>query len=670
MNIEKRTIAWKGLTLRSADDEGTTSVEGVAVPFGDIIDTWDGAETFDRECEFQGLDEAKLCFEHGETIGRITKAESTDDGLHITARISDTARGRDAMTLIRDGVLDSFSVGFIPIESQKDRDGITHRRKVRLLETSIVSWPAYQNAKMTKSAAPAVQQRKETMENNNELMDLIQSMQEEQRGIKAEISKMGAKPAPAAIGAAYRSHGEYMQALARGDEQAMTVMKECRELISTKDTGNTATWIADDLKLIEDRRKVSQLLTHDTLPATGMSMEYHVVTSDTTAVGKQETEGSELSFGKVAFGTKTADINTYGGYTTLSRQTIERSTTPMLNTALTALQTAAQSVGGGLQSLWTGIMAVVDAMTGGQPAGVAFGNMLNTVATAAQTVGGWLKTAGNWISQNLDLVTPLVAAVGGAVAVVTAVTTAMQLAAAAQALLNAVMAANPIMLVITLIAALVAGLTYFFACTNTGKAVWSSFTGFLGSCVQGIIGFFSGLGSTIVNIFNSAANGARNAWNGVVSWFRGLPGSIVGFFGNAGSILYNAGASIISGFLNGLKSMWSNVTGWISGIGDWIKAHKGPISYDRRLLIPAGQAIMTGFAQGLNTGFDSNVETAISRANRRLAAMPLNLSAQGNTATPAVVNTWNVEINGEVIDKDGTAKAIKRLLADYDARRS
>lgn len=338
--------------------------------------------------------------------------------------------------------------------------------------------------------------------------------------------------------------------------------------------------------------------------------------------------------------------------------------------AFAALQTAAQSAGGGLQSLWTGIMAVVNAMTGGQPAGTSFGNVLNAVASAAQTVGGWLKTAGNWISQNLDLVTPLVAAVGGAVAVVTAVTTAMQLAAAAQALLNAVMAANPIMLVITLIAALVAGFTYFFACTNTGKAVWSSFTGFLSGCVQGIIGFFSGLGSTIVNIFNSAANGARNSWNGVVGWFRGLPGSIAGFFGNAGSILYNAGASIISGFLNGLKSMWSNVTGWISGIGDWIKAHKGPISYDRRLLIPAGQAIMTGFAQGLNTGFDSSVETAISRANRRLAAMPLNLSAQGNTATPAVVNTWNVEINGEVIDKDGTAKAIKRLLADYDARRS
>lgn len=338
--------------------------------------------------------------------------------------------------------------------------------------------------------------------------------------------------------------------------------------------------------------------------------------------------------------------------------------------AFTALQSAAQSVGGGLQSLWNGIMAVVNAMTGGQPAGTSFGNVLNTVATAAQTVGGWLKTAGDWISRNTELVTPLVAAIGGAVAAVTAVTTAMRIAAVAQALLNAVMAANPIMVVITLIAALVAGLTYFFTCTNTGKAVWSSFTSFLSGCVQGIIGFFSGLGSTIVNIFNSAANGARNAWNGVVSWFRGIPGTIGGFFSGAGTLLYNAGASIISGFLNGLKSMWSNVTGWISGIGDWIKAHKGPISYDRRLLIPAGQAIMTGFAQGLNNGFDSSVETAISRANRRLATMPLNVAAATTGDRPAVTNNWNVEINGEVIDKDGTAKAIKRLLADYDARRS
>lgn len=340
MNIEKREIAWKGLTLRSADDEGTTSVEGVAVPFGDIIDTWDGAETFDRECEFQGLDEAKLCFEHGETIGRITKAESTDDGLHITARISDTARGRDAMTLIRDGVLDSFSVGFIPIESQKDRDGITHRRKVRLLETSIVSWPAYQNAKMTKSAAPAVEQRKEETMEDEAIKDSLTALQEEQRGIKAALANMSQHAEPAMLGAEWRSQGEYLRSLFQGDERAIAFQKESRDLITTGDTGNTATWIRDDLRLIEQRRKVMNILSHEALPATGMTMEYNVVTEDTMTSGKQSAEGAALPVGKLTFGTKSVNIDTYGGYTSLSRQTIERSNTPMLNTALRALNNA------------------------------------------------------------------------------------------------------------------------------------------------------------------------------------------------------------------------------------------------------------------------------------------------------------------------------------------
>ncbi len=179
---------------------------------------------------------------------------------------------------------------------------------------------------------------------------------------------------------------------------------------------------------------------------------------------------------------------------------------------------------------------------------------------------------------------------------------------------------------------------------------------FLGSLhVQGITGFFSGLGSTIVGIFSSAANGARNAWNGVVGWFRGLPGTIGGFFSNAGSILVNAGASIINGFWDGLKGAWNNVTGWISGIGDWIKAHKGPISYDRRLLIPAGQAIMTGFAQGLNTVRQQRRNRHRPRQPQTSghATQPLRLR---NTATPAVINTWNGKSTARSSTRIGTAK--------------
>lgn len=62
-DYERRELGLKGLRLRSvADDyaDGRT-IEGLAVPFGDVIDTfWDGPETFDRDCEFVDVENAKL----------------------------------------------------------------------------------------------------------------------------------------------------------------------------------------------------------------------------------------------------------------------------------------------------------------------------------------------------------------------------------------------------------------------------------------------------------------------------------------------------------------------------------------------------------------------------------------------------------------------------------
>ena len=146
----KHEIGFKGRMLaRSEDDGDGRTIEGVAVPFGDVIDVWGERETFDPDTVFEGLDSAKLYYQHDTLIGSITSGENREDGLHITARIADTQQGRDAVALLDEEALDSLSVGFVPIEDRKDKDGVTHRRKVRLLETSLVSWPAYENAKLT-----------------------------------------------------------------------------------------------------------------------------------------------------------------------------------------------------------------------------------------------------------------------------------------------------------------------------------------------------------------------------------------------------------------------------------------------------------------------------------------------------------------------------------------
>lgn len=354
MGMDRHEATFQGIRLRQDDTNGRT-ITGIAVPFGQIIDTWEGRETFDTDCIFDGTDNAKVMWQHDRTtpIGSITAARATGKGLEVDMRISDTQAGRDALTLVRDGVIDSLSIGFIPIEDSTDDAGTIHRKHVNLLETSLVSFPAYSQAKITGQRSQDTQQptqQGDNMTDSSETRDLadrvaaiadrMDQTEDDVRGLQAAAARGADTTGTAVLGAQYRTAGDYLRALATGDETAASLQSETRDLIATADTGNTATWIKDMLRLIQQRRKVAGILTHSALPATGMSMEYNVVTSDTTTAALQTAEGADLAFGRVAFGTKSVDIHTYGGYTTLSRQVVERSTTPMLNTALTALANA------------------------------------------------------------------------------------------------------------------------------------------------------------------------------------------------------------------------------------------------------------------------------------------------------------------------------------------
>lgn len=360
--METRTLNVTGLQLRDAGENGDgMTLEGVAVPFNQRYALWcDYAEIIDPDCDFGDRRTVKVSREHGELIGKLTDMRREADGLHVVAKLADTEGGREAAELVREGVYDGFSIGFRPVENRiiASDDGVTevHRRKVDLFEVAVTGIPAYPAAEITGQRtqtttttnkgmeAPVMGDNTNNEQRDNAVNERLEAFGEELRGIKATVAAGFNAGKPAEMGGEFRTAGDYLKALS--DERdanhtaAIDLMRQTRDQIVTGDTGNTVAWIADDLRLIEQRRKVTNILTRDTLPATGMSMEYNVVSEDTTAVDKQAAEGAALTFGKVKFGTKTADINTYGGYTTLSRQVIDRSTTPMLNTALRALNNA------------------------------------------------------------------------------------------------------------------------------------------------------------------------------------------------------------------------------------------------------------------------------------------------------------------------------------------
>lgn len=150
------------------------------------------------------------------------------------------------------------------------------------------------------------------------------------------------------------------------------------------------------------------------------------------------------------------------------------------------------------------------------------------------------------------------------------------------------------------------------ALVNTAKSVWEGFKNFFYSLLNGVrntaVNSWNSIRSSVVGIISGLVGAAQNAWYSFRNGVSNLVSSVSNIFYSLRNInLWSAGSAIINGFLNGLRSAWGSVRNFVSGIADWIRDNKGPISYDRKLLIPAGNVIMGGFNEGLENGFKNTM---------------------------------------------------------------
>lgn len=105
-----------------------------------------------------------LLWQHdlAQPIGRIDRLEEDATGLLVEGRLSlETARGREAVALLRLGALDGLSIGYATVSATVAADGARLLKTVELHEISLVTLPANEAARIAwvKSAAgdlPAV----------------------------------------------------------------------------------------------------------------------------------------------------------------------------------------------------------------------------------------------------------------------------------------------------------------------------------------------------------------------------------------------------------------------------------------------------------------------------------------------------------------------------------
>lgn len=164
---------------------------------------------------------------------------------------------------------------------------------------------------------------------------------------------------------------------------------------------------------------------------------------------------------------------------------------------------------------------------------------------------------------------------------------------------------------------------------NAWNALKSGVINTANAIKNGAINAWNGLKSSVVNIANGIKNGALTAWNGLKDGVKNIIDSVINIFDQLKHIdLLAAGRAVIDGFINGLTSAWEKGKEFISGIGDWIRKNKGPISYDKKILIPAGQAIMGGFGKSLNSAFNVVKSDVLTYADQLSGAMN-NVSFSG-----------------------------------------
>ena len=150
------TLFIEAASIECSEDRREISGKIVPMGTGEIGNTNLGAYTFAAgSIEIADPSKIKLLSQHDmkKPVGRMTAAETREDGIYATFKLSRSQAGADALIMAAEGLVSGLSIGAEIIASKPSRDGHTVVTAAKLKEVSLVTEPAFKSAEVLEIAA-------------------------------------------------------------------------------------------------------------------------------------------------------------------------------------------------------------------------------------------------------------------------------------------------------------------------------------------------------------------------------------------------------------------------------------------------------------------------------------------------------------------------------------
>lgn len=150
------TLYIEASSIECSEDRREISGKIVPMGTGEIGNTNLGAYTFAAgSIEIADPTKIKLLSQHDmkKPVGRMIAAETREDGIYATFKLSRSQAGADALIMASEGLVSGLSIGAEIIASKPSRDGYTVVTAAKLKEVSLVTEPAFKSAEVLEIAA-------------------------------------------------------------------------------------------------------------------------------------------------------------------------------------------------------------------------------------------------------------------------------------------------------------------------------------------------------------------------------------------------------------------------------------------------------------------------------------------------------------------------------------